>query len=661
MLKDIKGIGEKTLNELNSLGIYTELDLVYKFPKNYLIYEHNPTELYNDKDIYLEGYVDSKVSMFKYRNNTFAFSFYLKFENTRVKMNIFSNIYVGLKIRQGLHIGVFGKYSKKNNCFNIKKLFTDNLGFKIETVYGFKNILDSRITKIMETLFKKENQFEETLPQEIIDKYRLLNINDYLIKSHLPLTTNDVKEVIRRRKYEEFYWYSISLSYIKNKRKEIVKKNRNIDLKLKDDFINSLSFNLTIDQNKAIDDIVNDLTIPYTMNRLIQGDVGCGKTIIEIISGLLVAKSNYQVACLAPTEVLARQEYNEFKKYLNKYNLKIALLTSSIKGDEYDTTIRRLKNGEIDIIVGTHSLLYDNVVFNNLGLVMIDEQHRFGVNQRLRLINKYKDVDSLFFSATPIPRTLGLTLFNDLDISSIRTMPEGRKEITTKIISFDKMDLLFKSINNHLLMNEKAYVVVPLIEGESDNKMDIYECEKLFKENIPNYNISILHGKMKSSAKEKVINDFKDGKTNILISTTVIEVGVNVSDATMMIIINAEMFGLSTLHQLRGRVGRGSLDSFCMLVTNDIANPRLNALVNSKDGFEISEMDFKLRGPGDYLGENQSGFINLEYTSFTEDLNILKCAKADSIMELPFYLNGIYKSRKFDEIVKRGSELDKIN
>ena len=661
MLKHLKGVGPKTIIELNNEGIYSVNDLIYRFPKDYLIFEHNPLGLLESKDVYLEGIVDSTISYFKYRNNVFAFSFYLKYDNVRLKMSIFSNIYVGLKIKQGDFIGVYGKYNKIKNNFSIKRLFLDNLGNKIEPDYKMKNINNNRISKIIEGALLNIDNYEETLPLELINKYKLLNIKDYIYLSHFPKNKNDVNEVLRRRKYEEFYWYSLSLSYIRYNRVANKKEKRNINLELYNEIKNKLDYELTIDQEKAISDIIGDFNSPYPMNRLVQGDVGCGKTIVGIIAALLMTKANFQVAWLSPTEVLARQSFEEINKLLNGYNLNIKLLTGSVKNLEYDEIINDLSNGKINIIVGTHSLLYDRVIFNKLGLVIIDEQHRFGVNQRLKLVNKYKDVDSLFFSATPIPRTLGLTFLKNLDITSIKAMPKGRKKVITKIITFDKINSLFTSIKNHLNNNEKAYVVVPLIENIDDvDYIDIYECEKMFKNKFKNVNIGILHGKMNTIEKNNIIDEFKNGDMKILISTTVIEVGVNVPSATMMIIMNADRFGLSTLHQLRGRVGRGNLDSYCMLVSNEEDNDRLKALCDVSDGFEIAEIDFKLRGPGNYLGEEQSGYHSLRYASFDNDIKILECARDDSTRLISSYVNGTIKSKKYDEIIAQ-SEIDKIN
>ena len=660
-LKMLKGVGPKTISEFNNEGIYTIDDLIRFFPKSYLIFEFDKEKLMNQEDVYIEGYIDSSISYFKYKKNVFAFSFYLKSSDLRLKLSFFSNIYVGIKIKQGVFIGVYGKYNLHKKVFNIKRLFLDGLKEKVEPDYKMKNITNNKMNNIMKSAYNFKNNYEETLPNILISKYRLLDINNYIYLSHFPNNIKDVNEILRRRKYEEFFWYSLSLSYIRYLRRNSKKEKRLLDIKYVNEIEESLPYSLTKGQKDALNDIINDLKSDYPMNRLIQGDVGSGKTIVGIIASILMVKSGFQVAILNPTEVLAIQEYLEFNNVLAKYNLNISLLTSSTNKTDYKKIIDDLKNCKINIIIGTHSLLYDNVIFNKLGLVIIDEQHRFGVNQRLKLIKKFENVDSMFFSATPIPRTLGLTFFKDLDITSIKTKPVGRKDIITKIISFDRIKSLFISINNHLNKKEKAYVVVPLIEGNDDDVIDIYECEKLFKNRFPDEEIGILHGKMKPLEKKEILEEFKNGDMNILISTTVIEVGVDVKNATMMIIMNAERFGLSTLHQLRGRVGRSNLDSYCMLVTNDEENPRLKAMCNINDGFEISEIDFKLRGPGDYLGESQSGYSNLEYANFNDDLKILECARDDSTNLLNSFLDGSIKSKKFDEIINTDGKIDKIN
>ena len=662
-LKELKGIGKITLEKLNNVGIYTIDDLIYNFPKNYVVYESSDNIYDNFNNIFITGIVDSKIQMFRFRGKTYVFSFYIKWRNERVLVKYFSTIYVGVTVKQNMQISLYGKYNSRDKYFSCKKLFLSELEFKIENEYKINDLKDSKYKSLVISYFNSNPNINDTLPKEIIDKYKLLNNYDYIYKSHDPKTKDDLKEVIRRRKYEEFYWYSMKFEYIRSKRFNVLKKNRNIDYSLIDDVINNLDYKLTNDQLKAINDIKDDFMKDYSMNRIIQGDVGSGKTIISIISSLLIAKSGYQVSIMCPTEILANQHLKSFKEVLNKYNLDIELYTSSLKAkDKYEINIK-LREGKCNIVIGTHALIYDNVIFNKLGLVVIDEQHRFGVEQRLKLINKFENVDSLFLSATPIPRTLGLTLYSDLDITSIKEMPKGRKNVITKILNYNNIDSLMKSIKNHINMGESCYVVCPLVNDNNElDYMDIYSCKELFLKYFDDNILGLIYGKMKSVDKDNVIANFKSGRIKILISTTVIEVGINVKSATMMIIMDSDLFGLSTLHQLRGRVGRNDLQSYCILVTNKENNERLNALVKYNDGFNISEMDFKLRGPGNYLGESQSGFNSLPYVSFENDINILKCAKEDSKIYFKEYNERRIKSNKYERIINDlNIEINKMN
>ncbi len=663
-LKKVKGIGEKTLYYLNQADIYTINDLLFRFPLDYIIYEQDDEKLFNGDVTYVEGVISTNVSMYKFKGRSYAFSFYIESNNLRLKLNLFTTLYAGVRLKRGMKIGAYGKYVKKDNYFSVRKIFTENLGFKIENEYKIKDIPNSTFARIVKNAITSFNEYEESLPLGLIDKYKLLGIKEYIFKTHFPNDKKDVIEVLRRRKYEEFFWYSISFDLVRSKRKLNKKEKRNIDINVLNDFISKLPYELTLDQRRAIDDSLADINKPYAMNRLVQGDVGSGKTIVAIALALLMVKAGYQVAIMVPTEVLANQHYQSFCDYLKDYNLSIELVKSGIKKRDYDDITYRLVNNRINILIGTHAILNDNIVFSKLGLVIIDEQHRFGVNQRIKLIDKYKDVDSMFLSATPIPRTLGLTFFRDLDISSIKEMPKGRKPIITKVIGMDKIAGLMKSIRNHIDLGEQAYFVVPLInENEDFNFMDIDSCKELIDQYLPDIDYALIHGKMKNSDKEEAILGFKNRKYKILVSTTVIEVGINIPNSTMMIIMDADRFGLATLHQLRGRVGRGDKESYCMLVTRNIDNERLIALEKHSSGFDISEIDFRLRGPGSYLGEEQSGFTSeLQYSSFENDLKILECAKNDSTLLLNDFIDKKIKSKKFDSILAGSeSKIDKIN
>ena len=419
------------------------------------------------------------------------------------------------------------------------------------------------------------------------------------------------------------------INYLKLKRKQdennIIK---NIDEDKLQELIKSIPFSLTKDQLKAIEDIVNDFKDDKRMNRIIIGDVGSGKTIVAFLAIYANYLAGYQSGLLAPTEILALQHYENIKKILN---INIALLTSSTKKTERKKILEKLKNNEIDCIIGTHSIINEEVTFNNLGLVITDEQHRFGVNQRKNLQNKGINVDVLYMSATPIPRTYALTIYGDMDISEIRTKPNGRKEVITKLYKETELKNALKLMLDEIKKGHQIYVISPLVEENENN--DLYDVEKLkekmdiaFNNKIP---IEILHGKLKNKEKEAIMNNFKEGSTKILISTTVIEVGVDVKNATCIVIFNAERFGLSTLHQLRGRVGRNNLTSYCILISN-YEKERLNVLTESNDGFYISEKDFELRGSGNIFGTKQSGEINFKIADIKTDLKILKQCNKDS-------------------------------
>ena len=455
---------------------------------------------------------------------------------------------------------------------------------------------------------------------------------------------------MRRRKYEEFFWYSIRLEYLKSLRDDLEKPKRFYNEAVKD-FLDNIPFELTEDQKKVLKEIDNDIFSGKPMNRLVQGDVGCGKSIVALYSAYVEILSGYQVALMVPTEILARQQYEGAVKELSKYGIIVELLTSSTRNK--NDVIERLSSGRINLIVGTHSLIEDKIKFSKLGLVIIDEQHKFGVRQRQRLIDKYKYCDCLYLSATPIPRSLGLTIFGDLDISSIHTMPEGRLQTITKIVDYNHIKGLMKSISKELEKSNQVYVVVPYVEDNTENDvMDIDRAYNLFKEFFPERTIACVHGQMNSADKENAMNDFVSRRADILVSTTVIEVGVNVKRATVMVICDADRFGLATIHQLRGRVGRSRFQSYCILLTDDVENERLRIIENNLDGFKIAEADLKQRGPGDYLGDTQSGYFALDYADFYEDIKIYECAKKDAVDLLPKFKKKELESNIFNDIIK---------
>ena len=651
-LGEIKGIGPKTLELLNMDGIYSVKDLLTKYPKKYTLYEKTNESIFESQtNILVEATVDSKATVVSFKRNVKTVIFYAFINGIKVKCITFSTDYLRYKIYKGIKCYLYGKYNKDIKAFSFQNIFFEEFDCKIEVEYGLKNTPDSTIKRALKSVLSNTYYLEEKLPKELLEKYKLYDIEKYVAASHFPLTKNDYIQVLRRRKYEEFFWYSTSLMLLREKSRSTLKTPKDIDDSLLETFINSLPYELTKDQKKAIFDVKLDMQSVFPMNRLIQGDVGCGKSIVAVISSLLACKAGYQVAVMVPTEILANQQYNDFKKLLMPYGINVEILTSSVKKKDKADILYRLSHGRINVIIGTHALIEENVLFHNLGLSIIDEQHKFGVIQRQKLVSKFKFCDSLYLTATPIPRTLGLSQFGDLDITSIESMPNGRKSIITKVVNTCELDTLIPTINEHLSRNEQVYIVVPMVlENPDYDLFNINSAYEYFESKLDTA-IGIAHGKQKAVERNQVMSDFKAGKYKVLISTTVIEVGVNVTNAQAMVILNAERFGLSQIHQLRGRVGRSSMQGYCYLVSKDEYSPRLKVLERTSNGFDISVEDFKLRGPGDYLGDAQSGHVALDYADFQLDYKIWECAYNDSKEYIKLFLNKSIKSAKFDEIL----------
>lgn len=651
-LSDIKGVGKATLEQLNKEGVTTIDELLFTYPNSYEVYEFDENKIFSGEYICLNAVCDTKPAFIKYRSNVYSVIFYCFVLGYRVKCIFFSSDYLRYKLFKGTSIVLYGRFKKEDNEFYVKRVFFDDFHQKINVSYKYKNIKAYQIQKIVSNIKELGYRVDETIPKELIKKYKLFSMNELVYKAHLPIEKLDIIQINRRRKYEEFFWYAMSFNILRTMRSKSEKQKRNIDMDFMKSFVDSLSFELTIGQKDAIRDVTKDILGKYPMNRLIQGDVGCGKSIVAIFAILALVTSGYQAALMLPTEILANQQYQLILDYFKKFNIKVELLTSSIKKTERNKILKGLEDGCVEVLVGTHSLIQGDVKFHKLGIAVIDEQHKFGVNQRKALIEKYPNTDALYLTATPIPRTLGLTFFGDLDITSIKTMPKGRIPVDTKIISYSKLKALMHFIEGKIMLGEQAYVVVPLvIENQDYDAIPIEKAEEMFKEELPNIPIGVVHGKMAADKKNQVMEDFKNGNIKILISTTVIEVGVNVVNATIMVILDADRFGLAQIHQLRGRVGRGLKQSYCALVTKRLDNERLKVLENTLDGFGISENDFRLRGPGNYFGEEQSGFLSLEYADFETDYKIWECAKADADDYFPKYMNGEEKSIRFNDLI----------
>ena len=516
----------------------------------------------------------------------------------------------------------------------------DNFNFsgKILPLYSLGEALSNMsFIKLMKKVLIYAKQYPEILNKKQLDSLSLLSKGESLINIHFPPTQQALIESKKRLVFDELFLLQIKFLLRKRKtNKNVTSQQLPQKKSLLKEFLNTFPFELTKSQENVLNEIKKDLSNPVPMSRLLQGDVGSGKTIIAIASLLLVIEKNLQGAFMVPTEVLAEQHYKNLLKYLNPLLVSVELLTGNTPQKKRKEIFSNLNNGLVDILVGTHALFEDKVIFNALGMVVIDEQHRFGVTQRNRLLNKGENTNLLSMTATPIPRTLALSIYGDLDVSQITELPPGRVPITTKIISEDDLTNLFKIVEDEINKGKQAYVILPLIEDSE--KMNLSSAKKTFKhlseEVFFNKKVGLLHGKLSSQEKNEVINSFLKNEINILVSTTVIEVGIDVPNATIMIIYNSDRFGLSQLHQLRGRVGRGSTKSFCYLVTSDkngIENKRLCVLQKSNDGFYIAEKDLELRGPGQILGYRQSGLPDFVLDNLPNNKFLIDKAREEAI------------------------------
>ena len=647
MLEDIKGIGPKTLKLFQNLNIFTIQDLITYYPYKYKLYHPVTLDNYEENtEVLINGYVASDAKIYYIKRNLNKISFRLNTGTKLINVTIFNRPFIKQHLLLSKYISVIGKYNVKTNTLTASDIkLTPIIKDEIEPIYhttqGLKQV---NIHKIISNLLEKNIYVPSLIPEEYIKEYSLLDKLTAIKEIHNPTSTNNLKQAEICLKYEELFEYTLKINYLKYlKDKTTSSYIKTFDTSKLDNLIASLPFKLTDSQVNAVEDIKKDFNSPKHMNRLILGDVGSSKTIISFLALYMNYLSGYQGVLMAPTEILIKQHYENIKKILTDLNIEI--LTGSTTKKARDKIIENLKNGQIDILLSTHSVLNDDVVFKNIGLVVTDEQHRFGVNQRKNLQNKGENVDVLYMSATPIPRTLALTIFKDMDITEIKTKPLNRKPKITKLYKTSEIKEVLYEMLDEIKKRHQIYVVSPLIENEEENTKLAsvnYLYEKINVALNGKVPIGVLHGKLKNEEKENIMNDFKSNKTKILISTTIIEIGVDVSNATMIVIFNAERFGLATLHQLRGRIGRNDIESKCILIS-DYDTPRLKILEESEDGFYISEKDFELRGAGDLFGVKQSGDMVFKIANLNKDFKILKKCSEDSLNFLNKHINEIDK------------------
>ncbi len=633
-ISELKEIGPKTAKIFESSKIFTTDDLICYYPFRYdVIKRSNIEELLDNDKIIIDGLVETRASVFFFNKKMNKMTFKFNTGKYLLNVSIFNRGYLKSKIVPGVVLTLIGKFDKKHNTIIASEIRFSCLK-NIPTIEPIYHQIGGITSKEISTYINRINDFNvvEYIPEYLKEKYKLIDKKEAILKIHNPKNYNELKEALAYLKYEELFLFMLKMNSLKLNKKNKIGLKRNVDYNKVLEFINKLPFKLTVDQQKCVDNIFNDLNSETRMNRLVQGDVGSGKTIVAIIALYINYLSGYQGALMAPTEVLSYQHLSNLKNIFKNYNINIEVLTGSLKQKEKKDIYKRLQNKEIDIIIGTHALFSDEVTYNNLGLVITDEQHRFGVNQRSNLKNKGITPDILYLSATPIPRTYALTIYGDMDVSSIKTMPSGRKEIITMLKKNSEIKDVLKLMYEEIKLKHQIYVISPLIE-ESD-KIDLEKIKELEDKMNSAFGkickIGVMHGKMTKEEKDKVMDEFKNGDTKILISTTVIEVGVDVKNATMIVIFDSYRFGLSQLHQLRGRVGRNDIQSYCILIS-DKDKTRLDVMTKTCDGFKISEEDFKLRGSGDIFGVRQSGDMNFKIADFKTDYNILLRAREDTL------------------------------
>lgn len=652
-------VGAKRLEALHQLGIFTVLDLLSHYPFRYEdIQVKDLSEIEDQEKVTLKGDVVSEAVLTRFGPKKNRLVFRMAIDHAVIAVTFFNQPYLKSKIHAGEEIAVFGKWDDKRKSLTGMKI----LGAQIEQEEaGFESIYSANkgikqktiLNLVTEAFARYEALIPEIIPAYLKEKYRLISHRDAIYAMHFPTSEEQTKQARREVVFEEFFVFQMKMQVLR-KQEKAVGKGTELTYNVADlrRFIASLPFELTNAQKRVVNEICGDLRKSLHMHRLLQGDVGSGKTIVAAIALFATSNAGFQSALMVPTEILAEQHMESLVQLFDPLEVRIALLTGSTKTKMRREILTELANGELDVLIGTHALIQEDVSFHNLGLVITDEQHRFGVNQRKILREKGDHPDVLFMTATPIPRTLAITAYGEMDVSIIDELPAGRIPIETTWTRPKNFEHTLHFIETQLRKGSQAYVICPLIEESESldvkNATDIYEKLQAYYE--PNFQVGLLHGKMKPAEKEAVMERFKKNQLQVLVSTTVIEVGVNVPNATTMVIYDADRFGLSQLHQLRGRVGRGTKESYCILVANpknDTGIERMKIMTETTDGFVLSEKDLELRGAGDLFGSKQSGAPEFKVGDIIGDFGALEAARNEAALlvnQEAFYVSPDYQS-----------------
>ena len=655
-LSEVEFLSAKTVQSFKRNNINTVVDLLYSFPSRFEDYTIVSIDEITDVDkvVSIAGIVQGKASSLNVKNNLNIMRFIVDVDGVDVKATIFNRQFLKSKISYGTYVRLTGKFDETKTKFTASEVAFNEFESAIQPVFNIKGVDDKKVLQYKERLFYEyRHELIEDLPQDIRKEFDLVSIDDAIKYINIPDEMSEAMKAIRRIKFEELLKYQIKIKYLFYMRKHHPEGVAiNFDRNKVNAFIESLPYTLTVDQVKSLQEILTDMSSKYKMNRLLQGEVGSGKTVVSAISLYAATTASYQGAIMVPTEVLASQHYITFKKLFENTNLKIALLTSSVSSKERKEILDGLNDGTIDIVIGTHSLIQKDVTFKKLGLVVTDEEHRFGVKQRVSMVGKGYLIDHLKMSATPIPRTLAISLLGESDISIIKTLPGNRKEVITRYINYDDRQEVFDHVKEQIKEGRQVYIITPTIE-ESDamdlqNALNVYERTKKYYEGF--CNVGLIHGKLKQEEKEEVMRKFYQNEIQILVATSVIEVGVNVENATTIIILDADRFGIAQLHQMRGRVRRSDYQAYCFMIsktTVDSSIKRLKLVEETNDGFALAEEDLLIRGAGDLFGEKQSGGVSFKMADIVVDNDLLELANkcADKMfMNKKIFENPEYKN-----------------
>lgn len=652
----IKGVGRSAAEILRQLGIASLDDLFNYYPYRYDHYDIRDLRTVRDGEhTTVTGKVQSEPLLVFYAKKRSRISVRVLCGHDLITVTAFNRPYLKKNLHPGDTVTVTGKWEKGRAAL-IASEFHSGVPEResdIAPVYSIKDGMTvKRLRAIVRQAFRQfPDYIQETLPPDILADYRLMDRKAAVHEIHFPVERQSLKQARRRLVYEEFLNYELKMqSYKQSRRRTTRGTAKQLNQSLIGRFIDGLPFSLTHAQRRVIDEILEDMASEYAMNRLLQGDVGSGKTVIAAISLYGAAKSGFQGALMAPTEILAKQHADHLQKLFSPFSLEVALLTGNVRGKKRKLLLEELEKGHIDVLVGTHALIQDEVRFHRLGLVVTDEQHRFGVAQRRMLRIKGEDPDVLYMTATPIPRTLAISVFGDMDVSTIDELPGGRKTIRTYWVRHELMRRVITFMEKQLRLGRQVYVICPLIEeSEQLDVQNALDVHMQLTQALPGHRVGLMHGRLAPEEKTAVMDGFKDGRIQVLVSTTVVEVGVNVPNATLMVIYDADRFGLAQLHQLRGRVGRGSSQSYCILVADarsEAAREKMRLMTETTDGFKLSAYDLKLRGPGDFFGKQQSGLPVFRLADMVHDYRTLAAARDDAarlVKDRRFWEDDAYK------------------